>query len=119
MEENRRKKTRVNFEAQVIVRTKDAELISQANSRNISLRGVYIVTKHDIPADTHCEVEILLTGTSSRLSIQVQGTVVRKEKEGIGIAFESIDPDSYFHLRNLIMYNTSDPDEVEKELHLL
>jgi hypothetical protein len=118
MEQNRRKKTRVNFETQVVIRTKDAEVISQASSKNISLRGVFLETEHDLLPGTPCEVEILLTGTSSLLSIKVQGSVARKGKGGLGIAFKSIDPDSYFHLRNLLMYNTPDPDEIEREQHL-
>lgn len=119
MEKNRRKKTRVKFETQVIVRTKDAEVLSETNSKNISFKGVFLKTEHKLPEGTPCEVEILLSGSSTRLSIKVQGRVARQEKGGLGIVFESIDPDSYFHLRNLIMYNTSDPDEVEKEQHLL
>ena len=116
--ENRRTKTRVHFETQVIVRTSDAELTSRASSKDISLRGLFIQTDASLPVGAPCEVEILLTGSSSRLSIQVRGHVARQDAEGLGIEFESIDPDSYFHLRNLLMYNTTTPEIIEEEQHL-
>lgn len=116
---NRRKKTRVNFETQVTVKTKDAEVLSRTHSKNISLRGVYLETDCALPLGTPCEVAILLSGTSTLLSIRVRGKVARTDAAGLGIVFESIDPDSYFHLKNLLMHNTSDPDDIERELHLI
>jgi len=119
MDRNRRKKTRVDFQTQVSVRTEDAEVLSKTHSRNISLRGVYLETEEALPLGTSCEVDILLSGTSSLLSIRVRGKVARQDANGLGIVFESIDPDSYFHLKNLIMYNSHDPEGIERELHLL
>jgi len=119
MNENRRRKTRVRFETRVILRTKDVEVTNETNSRNISLRGVFVVTDVALPQGTPCEVEILLTGSSTLLSIRVQGKVAREDSEGLGIVFESIDPDSYFHLRNLLLYNSSDPEEIENEQALV
>lgn len=119
MNENRRRKTRVRFETRVILRTKEVEVAAEANSRNISLRGAFLATDAALPQGTPCEVEILLTGSSTRLSIRVRGRVARKDKEGLGIVFDSIDPDSYFHLRNLLLYNSSEPEEIENEQTLL
>jgi hypothetical protein len=116
--ENRRSKTRVHFETRVIIRTAETEIVSQASSRDISLKGVFVLTDRSLPVDTPCDVEILLTGSSTRLSIRVQGHVARQDGDGLGIIFESIDPDSYFHLRNLLMYNAPDPDAIEEERYL-
>ena len=119
MNENRRRKTRVRFETQVILRIKDVEVTAEASSRDISLQGVFLATDAALPQGAPCEVEILLTGSSSRLSIRVRGHVARRDAEGLGIVFESIDPDSYFHLRNLLLYNSSDPEEIENEQALV
>lgn len=119
MNENRRRKTRVRFETQVILRTKDVEVTAEASSRDISLQGVFLATDAALPQGAPCEVEILLTGSSSRLSIRVRGHVARRDAGGLGIVFESIDPDSYFHLRNLLLYNSSDPEEIENEQALV
>ncbi len=118
MGEERRNKTRVQFETRVVVRAGDTVVTSRAGSRDISLRGLYIETDRELPEGASCEVEILLTGTSSNLFIKVQGRVARRERKGLGIEFESIDPDSYFHLRNLLLYNTEDPELIEQEEHL-
>lgn len=118
MSEERRNKTRVQFETRVVVRTGDTVVTSRAGSRDISLRGLYIETDRELLQGTSCEVEILLTGTSSKLAIKAQGRVARRGPKGLGIEFESIDPDSYFHLRNLLLYNTEDPALVEQEEHL-
>ena len=40
------------------------------------------------------------------------GEVIRKTEEGIGIRFEEIDIDSFFHLKNIVYYNTDNPDLV-------
>jgi hypothetical protein len=119
MNQDRRRKTRVRFETRAILRTKDVEVTAETNSRNVSLRGVFLATDVALPQGTPCEIEILLTGSSTRLSIRVQGRVARVDSEGLGVVFESIDPDSYFHLRNLLLYNSSDPEEIENEQALV
>ena len=115
MDSERRNGTRVRFEARVVVRTNETEVTARAGSRDVSLQGLYIATDERLPPGTPCEVEIRLNGSSLLLSIRAQGRVARSDAGGLGIEFESFDPDSYFHLRNLVMYNSEDPDTVERE----
>ncbi len=118
MGNERRSKTRVRFETRVVVRTDDAEVTARAGSRDVSLQGLYVTTDKRLPEGTPCEVEIRLTGTSIRLSIHAEGRVARSDARGLGIEFDSFDPDSYFHLRNLVMYNSEDPEAIEREERL-
>lgn len=115
MNSERRGGTRVRFETQVVVRTKETEVTALAGSRDVSLQGLYIATDKRLPRGTPCEVEIRLNGRSLLLSIQAKGRIARSDEGGLGIEFESFDPDSYFHLRNLVMYNSEDPETVEQE----
>jgi len=115
MGRERRSKTRVRFETRVVVRTAEDEVTARAGSRDVSLQGLYVATDHRLPVGTPCEVEIHLSGTSVRLSIHAKGRVARSDGTGLGIEFESFDPDSYFHLRNLVMYNSEDPESIERE----
>jgi hypothetical protein len=115
MHSERRSRTRVRFETLVVVRTDETEITARAGSRDVSLQGLYVNTDERLPRDTPCEVEIQLTGSSVLLSIRAQGRVARSDAGGLGIEFESFDPDSYFHLRNLVMYNSEDPETVEQE----
>lgn len=118
MDSERRSKTRVQFETQVVVRTGDAEITARAGSRDVSLQGLYVATDERLPEGTPCRVEIHLTGASVRLAIHAEGRVARSDARGLGIEFESFDPDSYLHLRNLVMYNSEDPEAIEREERL-
>jgi hypothetical protein len=55
-------------------------------------------------------------GASSDLTIKVEGEVVRTTDNQIAVKFVRIEPDSLFHLQNIILYNAADPDVVEREI---
>jgi hypothetical protein len=116
MEEERRQKTRVHFETHVIIRIGESEIKAEANSEDISIKGVFVKTRDRIPEGTPCDLEILLTGSSTRLALTIKGTITRQEKDGLAIGFDSMDLDSYMHLKNIILYNVTDPEEVEREM---
>jgi hypothetical protein len=115
MNAEKRKKTRVHFKTEVILKTDESEIEAKANSRDISINGVFVNTEKSVPVGTPCDIEILLTGTSTRLALSIKGIVTRQEASGLGIAFDSMDIDSHFHLSNIIMYNSFDPDNIENE----
>lgn len=119
MGEERRKKTRVDFATQVILRTDRSEIVAEANSKDISTKGMFVNTEQAVPVGTTCDVEILLTGTSTKLALNIKGIITRQDGHGLGITFDSMDVDSYFHLKNIVMYNASDPEEIEKEISSL
>ncbi|MGB6383458.1 MAG: hypothetical protein WBG51_19995, partial [Syntrophobacteria bacterium] len=54
-------------------------------------------------------------GTSSQISIILDGKITRHENIGMGIEFRNLDLDAFFHLRNLITYNTNKIDTVKKK----
>lgn len=116
MKDNKRKRTRVDFNAKIVLKTDSLEITENADSRDISMKGIFINTDKKIPPGKRCDIRILLSGTTSNLSLGIQGTVIRQNTNGLGIAFDSMDPASYLHLKNIVMYNSSDPDAVEKEM---
>lgn len=119
MEEERRTRTRVHFTTQVIVKTDESEIVAEANSEDISIKGLFVNTEERIPVGTPCDIEILLTGTSTRLALTIKGIITRQDASGLGIAFDSMDPDSYVHLKNIVLYNASEPEDIEKEMFSL
>lgn len=119
MEEERRTRTRVHFTTQVIVKTDESEIVAEANSEDISIKGLFVNTEERIPVGTPCDIEILLTGTSTRLALTIKGIITRQDASGLGIAFDSMDLDSYVHLKNIVLYNASDPEDIEKEMFSL
>lgn len=110
---DRRKKPRVDFKTSIVLKTDLSEIHIEGSSKDLSLKGIFIHTQEKIAMDAQCQVEVNLTGMTEQLVLYMQGNVIRKEKNGVAIAFESIDLDSYTHLKNLVRYNTADPDDIE------
>ena len=114
----KRKNTRVVFQAEAVVRGYGEDFSARADTRDISMQGLYLATDRRPPFNATGELEIKLTGTSSHLSIRVKARVVRHDSHGVGFVFEGVDFDSYFHLKNLLMYNATDPDVIKREAPL-
>ena len=112
---DKRKATRVTFDTKVTIKTDNPEQVSLAESRNVSVSGLFVTTDEDFPIGTHCDIHIQLGGDADGPSIKVKGKVVRKDRNGVGISFESVDVDSFIHLKNVVRYNAENPDAVEKE----
>lgn len=107
----RRKNVRVAFQTTVSLHFKDGEY-AHCETKDLSLKGVFIPGIDDREPGEKCYVTVLLAGTSSELKISMQGEVVRKTDEGIGVYFNEIDVDSFFHLKNIVYYNADDPDQI-------
>ena len=110
---DRRKKVRVEFKTNIILRTDQSEIHIEGNSRDLGLKGIFIHTQVEMALGTKCQVEVKLTGMTEQLNLYMQGKIIRKDPNGIAVEFDSMDLDSYTHLKNLVRYNTTDPDYVE------
>ncbi|MFH1985824.1 MAG: PilZ domain-containing protein [Pseudomonadota bacterium] len=116
--ENKRTHERVAFSAQVTVFCKGQRIVSGADTRNISLKGIYVETDKRLGIGTHCGLELQLTGASSQLTLNIDGRVVREDDAGFGIVFNTVDLDSYFHLKNILLYNAVDSDALSDRLSM-
>lgn len=103
------------FDSQVSIRTENDEIEAIVNSRDISIKGIFVYTRQPFSVGDLCAIRIVLSGSNIGESIKAEGKVVRKEESGVGIFFESLDLDSFMHLKKLVLYNADDPDEIEKE----
>ncbi|MBW1697432.1 MAG: PilZ domain-containing protein [Deltaproteobacteria bacterium] len=111
-DEERRKKVRVHFRTQIIVEADTAKISMDGSSRDLSLNGIFINTDQKMPVNTPCKVKVLLSGMSPPLFLEMDGKVVRSDTSGIAVVFESMDIDSYTHLKNIVRYNVTNPDDV-------
>lgn len=102
---------KVNAELKVNNTIYSAEEIS-----NLSIGGCLFPVAADLESGAVCHVRILLSGRSNELSIMVEGTVARSTGGMVAIKFTRIDPESLFHLQNIIRYNALDSEAVEKEI---
>lgn len=114
-EDDRRKNTRVAFQTTADLKFADT-VYTKCETDNLSVKGVSVlgITNHKI-GET-CELALALSGSTSELRLEMKGEVVRADSEGIALHFTEVDLDSYYHLKNIIYYNSEDPDSLKTEL---
>ncbi len=83
----KRGRMRIAYNANVAVRADGDIVIPTAKLQDISMKGLFLATDEYLPDGLACNVEIVLDGASSTLTIVAQGAVSRKTDEGIGIEF--------------------------------
>ncbi len=108
--EEKRRHPRVGFATRIaVVLNMDGEQVKlDGNSKDLSLKGVFVNTDKEFSLGTQCSVEVYLTGSIEEIKLLMQGTIVRKTEKGIGVDFNSMDVDTYSHLKNIVRYNRSD-----------
>ncbi|MFZ5875738.1 MAG: PilZ domain-containing protein [Nitrospirota bacterium] len=111
---NRREFTRINIAVAVELSPPGEPKIS-GRGCNLSVKGVYVSGPRQLPASTECPITIFLTGGGEPMSVRVLGRIVYADKDGMGIEFCDMDTDSFVHLQNLVLRNSLDPAEVERE----
>ena len=113
----RRRFLRVPFEATVVVKNlSEGTILKDLDTKDISMKGIYCLTDSPFEPETPCAVELQLTGTSTELWFRIDGKVARKDKGGMAIIFDSMDLDAFIHLKNILYYNSGDPDRIDKEI---
>jgi hypothetical protein len=112
---NRRLRTRVPFETRVRFLIQGEALVS-SDSKDLSLTGVYFFTALRPEEGTSGEVEITLGRGTRPLTLRFKGAVVRLDETGIGVRFMEVEPSAFAHLKNLLYYNTGDPEAIDAEI---
>ena len=116
----RRRFLRVPFETKTVVKNLESgTVVNSVHSKDISLKGMYCFTKEPFAPDTPCSIELHLTGTSSKLWLHIEGHVVRNDDQGMALSFDSMDMDVFIHLKNILYYNSGDPNRINQEIRQL
>jgi hypothetical protein len=117
MNTNRRLFSRIAFHT-------PAELITARGQDDVvvldlSLKGalVRIPHGHKLLNDENCTLRFRLGELD--VSIRMQGNIVHREGDFLGIACHNLDLDSATHLRRLVELNLGDPNLLERELGAL
>lgn len=115
MRQERREFTRVPVSMELDV-TADQQATYSGQTRDISLGGLYCQCPMPATVGAQCHVVLFLGGRDSEVRIATRGRVARVDSAGIGIEFtEVVGIESLEHLRNLVLYNATDPQQVEQE----
>lgn len=110
----RREFSRVPFRLEVHVQIGD-RLFVYPESRDISVKGIYVLGTGCLPVGTACQVTLLLGGENSYLRLTLPGRVAREDGEGTALEFTEMGLDAYLHLRALVLYNAADSATIERE----
>ena len=87
----------------------------QADStRDLSLKGLYVSTGERLEKGTLCKLELGLEGVPAPLTIMAR--VVRVDKGGIAFMFDEMDIETFLHLKNILYYNSGNPERIDKEI---
>lgn len=110
-----RKFSRVNFNVSASIKAADRQF--QGSIENLSMNGLFLVTRERLEEGESVEITIFLTGSVPEISVNFSGKVTRVTDDGLGFTFDKIDLDSYTHLKNIIAYNIDDAEKVQEEIH--
>ncbi len=113
-----RQNIRVSFKTEVTIYPLEGngtKVITQ-KTRDISLKGVYCYTDKQFPKGTRCLLELRLTGMTSDCLLKINAIVVRTDREGMAFRFEEMDIDTFSHLKQILYYNTGDPERIDHEI---
>lgn len=116
--DNRRKFTRILFKVDTRLEA-DGRYYSAVRTYNLSIGGclLEINAPDGLSSGMDCDVKIVLSEKDDAFNIAVSGRIVRVGDEGmVAVQFTRIEPESLFHLRNVIRYNAPDVDAVEEEI---
>ncbi len=104
----RRNYERVDFSTalSIVIETEDTKIEVQGDSKDLSLKGIFISTDNKAPIGSSCSIKIFLTGTTDLVELNMQGVIARAENNGLGINFDSMDVDSFTYLKNIVKYNS-------------
>ncbi|OGW37506.1 MAG: hypothetical protein A2010_07110 [Nitrospirae bacterium GWD2_57_9] len=112
---NRREFIRVPFSTEIEIKA-GSSVIRTGFAANISMNGIRVpVPGTGPPAGTACNLSLKLSGATVPVYIRASGTISRSEPGSVAIEFTALDPDSYIHLRQLILNNADDAAKAEQE----
>ncbi|MBI5095149.1 MAG: PilZ domain-containing protein [Candidatus Hydrogenedentes bacterium] len=111
---NRREFTRIPIKVGVEVRC-DSGVVLTGVVSDLSLNGLLLAASEGAPVGARCDMRLRLDGGGEILTVEAKGQITRSDAEGMAITFDQVDADSFEHLRNLVLYNSSDPDRVSDE----
>ena len=115
MRQEKRRRNRSHCRVEAVVET-EAGGAWKGACRDISLHGLFLRAAAGAAHGVRCRVEIILRGSTSQVALSMRGRIVRADSEGIAVAFEHMDAETSWHLRNIVLVHSTDPDRVRGEL---
>lgn len=118
----RRRNIRAPFNAEVWISVLDTPdeneiCIPGEQTHDISLRGIYCTSSYKLSVGTTCMLRFYVQG-QSKPEFSVKARVARVDENGMGFEFVEMTLEDLTFLKNLMYYNTGDPERVDQEILL-
>ncbi len=82
----------------------------------ISMNGMRIRTEGHLPVGLSCRATLVLRSGVEPVRFDLSAEVVRCTDSSIAFGFVEVPIESYMHLKNIVLANSTDTDRVEGEL---
>jgi c-di-GMP-binding flagellar brake protein YcgR len=114
---DRRKYTRIALQLKAELKLAGNN-IYHGRTKNISFGGVFVFCNNaaGIPVGEEASLTLVLDSRSHRSEIAFRCEIVRTDETGVGVKFISVDINGYQQFKNLMVFNSSDPDVLLAEL---
>lgn len=113
---DKRRFSRIGFKMAAEL-TVDGRVYPFSQVNNLSIGGCLFETSEVFKEGTSCRFWLPLEATDADLGVEVFGEIVRCDGTIVSVRFTKIDPNSLFHLQNIIRYNAPDPEKIENEIN--
>ncbi len=113
----KRKNTRYHIELEATIILSDNSSF-KGKTKNLSFGGAYLycVDSMSVPEGETCFFELTLKGSPHPSIIKFYCNVIHVDDAGFGLKFINIDISDYERFKNLMVYNSPDPDALLAEL---
>ena len=111
---DQREFTRVPVSVKVELATRDGVFFTQ-KTRNLSMKGLYMEASDKLPVNTECQLRLFLGESKDAACIEILGRISRVDEMGMAIEFKQIEVEGFERLRDLVLLNTNQVQEVEEE----
>lgn len=117
MPPEKRKFSRIPLQFPVTLTLDNGSVFEIEEFINISVGGCLIPSTKEIVQTAACSITIVLGDDPlTAPKIEARGEIVRHTETDLAVKFTKIDPESLFHLQNIIRYNAEDPDAIDEEI---
>ena len=113
MSSEKRRFSRILFKVRAKLKVDGTEY-SVDQIANLSVGGCLLQIGEDVSEGSGCDFTILLDRMAP--GVNVKGEILRSNEGEVVVQFTAIDPESLFHLQNIIRYNAENPDAIEEEI---
>jgi hypothetical protein len=105
--------TRNPVQVTTTLRTDEGAVIV-GDTEELSMNGLFLRCERRLPVDTPCHLTLILGDGQAR--IDVEARVASHSPDGMGIAFNAMEPESFAHLKRMVLCNAQDLDVVNAEI---